>query len=297
MPVMKKYLLVRALLLFPVAVLCGPAQQPSVTQQAAGGGAAPAQGQGQVSQAAPSIPIEEIIRKFAVREKEFQMARGNYTYRQTVRVEELDGDGNRRGRYEMVSDIIFTPQGKRLEKVVFAPQSTLKRVGITPEDDRDLREIQPFVLTSDDIHKYNVRYLGRQKVDEIDTYVFFVSPKAMEKGQRYFEGQIWVDDRDLQIVKTYGKAVPDIRGKSGENLFPRFETYREQIDGKYWFPTYTKAEDTLNFQTGPQRIRMVVRYQDYKYFGAVSTITFEGVTDQPAKQPAQTPAPKAERKP
>ncbi len=278
---MKNHTFAFLLILAAFASTAAAAQQPSPVAD---------QGQGRVTQAAPSLPVEEIVRRFAAKEKEFATARGNYTYRQTVRVEELDDDGNRRGKYEMVSDIIFTPKGQRLEKVVFAPQSTLKRVGLTPEDDRDLREIQPFVLTSDDIQKYNVRYLGRQKVDEIDTYVFFVSPRTMEKGQRYFEGQIWVDDRDLQIVKSYGKAVPDIRGKNGENLFPRFETYREQIDGKHWFPTYTVAEDTLQFQTGGVRIRMLVKYQDYKYFGSESTIKFEGVTEQPNQtQPNQSP--------
>ena len=245
---------------------------------------------GKTSPAAPSVPVQEIIRRFAAKEKEFQIARGNYTYRQTVKVQELDDNGRVRGTYEMVADIIFTPRGKRLEKVVYAPLSTLRRISISPEDERDLREIQPFVLTSDDIHKYNVRYLGRQRVDEIDTYVFFVKPKVIKKGERYFEGQIWVDDRDLQIVKTYGKAVPDIRSKRGqENLFPRFETYREQIDGKYWFPTYTRAEDTLHFQVRPQRIRMIVRYKDYKQFGSQIKVTFEGV-DESAPQPEEAPA-------
>ncbi len=265
-----------------VAAAGGWAQQPA--PQAAPAAAAEAAAK------APAVPAEEIIGKFAAKEKEFKKARDNYTYRQTVKVMELDDDGNVRGKHEMVSDIIFTPQGKRIEKVVYAPLSTLRRISISPEDDRDLRDIQPFVLTSDDIHKYNIRYLGRQRVDEIDTYVFFVSPKAIEKGERYFEGQIWVDDRDLQIVKTYGKAVPDIRGKGNENLFPRFETYREQIDGRYWFPTYTRADDTLHFQTGAQRIRMIVKYEDYKYFAAQSTIKYEGVDQQPAP-------PKRERKP
>ena len=159
---------------------------------------------------------------------------------------------------------------------------------MSPEDEHDIREIQPFVLTSDDIGKYNVRYLGRQKIDELTTYLFLVGPKTMEKGQRYFEGQIWVDDRDLQIVKTYGKAVPDIRKKGqGENLFPRFETYREQIDGKYWFPTYTRADDTLQFSTGPQRIRIVVRYQDYKQFRSEVKVTFGDTVEE--KKPPQRP--------
>ncbi len=152
--------------------------------------------------------------------------------------------------------------------------STLRHISLSPEDEKDLRSVQPFVLTSDDLPKYNIQYQGRQKVDELGTFVFTVSPKTIEKGQRYFEGQIWVDDRDLQIVKTYGKAVPDIRKKGQENLFPRFETYREQIDGKYWFPTWTGADDTLNFSTGAQRIRMIVRYENYKQFKSDIKITY-----------------------
>ena len=117
-------------------------------------------------------------------------------------------------------------------------------------------------------------------VDEIDCYVFDVAPKTIEKNQRYFQGQIWVDDKDLQIVKSYGKAVPDIRGKGGqENLFPRFETYREQIDGLYWFPTYTRAVDTLQFSTGSQRIRQIVRYDNYRKFQADVKLTFGDAVD------------------
>ncbi|MBI3667827.1 MAG: hypothetical protein HY236_16620, partial [Acidobacteria bacterium] len=169
-----------------------------------------------------SVPVEEIIQQFAAKETDFAKARDNYTYRQTVRVLEVDDDGNTRGRYEMVSDIIFTPEGKRIERVVHAPVSTLKRILLTPEDEQDLRNVQPFVLTSKDIPKYNISYLGPQKVDELDTYVFAVKPKALEPGQRYFEGQIWVDQRDLQIVKTDGKGVG--RKKNQDNQFPRFET-------------------------------------------------------------------------
>ena len=146
----------------------------------------------------------------------------------------------------------------------------------------DIREIQPFVLTSDDIAKYNLKYLGKEMVDEIDCFVFDVAPKTLEKNQRYFQGQIWVDDKDLQIVKTYGKAVPDIR-KGQENLFPRFETYREQIDGLYWFPTYTRAVDTLQFSSGAQRIRQIIKYDNYKKFQADVKLTFGDAVDGDSK--------------
>jgi hypothetical protein len=232
------------------------------------------------SQEQPSIPVDEIIRKFAEKEKEFRTARGSYTYRQDVKVQELDASDRVLGEYRMVSDIIFDPNGKRTERIVLAPANTLKRIGMTPEDVQDIRDIQPFVLTADDIGKYKLKYSGKEKVDEINCYVFDVEPKTIEKGQRYFQGQIWVDDEDLQIVKTFGKAVPDIRGKGQENLFPRFETYREQIDG-YWFPTYTRGVDTLKFSTGAQRMRLIIKYENYKKFQADVKLTFgDAVSDE-----------------
>ena len=169
-----------------------------------------------------------------------------------------------------------------MEKVVYAPVQTLSLL-ITPEDEQDLRNVQPFVLTTPDIPDYDIKYLGREKVDEISCYNFSVKPKKLVQGKRYFEGMIWVDDRDLQIVKTYGKGVGVIK-KSSDNQFPKFETYREQIDGKYWFPTYTKADDTLHFKTNSQRIRMVVKYQDYKKYEGKSTIRYGDVVDETKKK-------------
>ncbi len=227
----------------------------------------------------------EVIPKFAAKESEFSQARNNYTYRQTVRIQELDEAGGVRGKYEIVSDIIFSPEGKRTEKVVRAPVSTLKNLILTPEDEQDLRNVQPFVLTSGELNKYEINFLGKQNADEIPCYVFAVKPKKMEQGQRYFEGQIWVDDRDLQIVKTYGKGVGLLK-RGSDNQFPKFETYREQIDNKYWFPVYTRADDTLHFQTGPQKIRMTVKYEDYKQFKGEASIKFgETVEEKDPKKP------------
>jgi hypothetical protein len=245
--------------------------------------------------AADDVNPDEIIRKFAAKELEFQQARNNYTYRQSVKMEELDPSGNPTGgKWELVEDIIFTPEGKRYPKVVYAPVVSLRNIGLTPEDEKDLRDVQPFVLTTPEIPEYDIRYLGKEKVDEIGCYNFAVKPKKMVKGKRYFEGQIWVDDRDLQIVKTSGKAVGIINKDT--NQFPKFETYREQIDGKYWFPTYTRADDTLHFKDSSQRIRMVVKYQDYKRYEGRSTIKFGDVveegktTGQPTTPPAIGPA-------
>jgi hypothetical protein len=217
--------------------------------------------------------ISDIIRKFAAKEAEFAKARESYTYRQTARVQELDEGGRPGGKFEIVSDIVFDREGRRTERIVRAPVTTLARIQLTPEDEQDLRSVQPFVLTTKDIDKYFVRYLGHEPVDEIPCYAFAVKPKKMEAGQRYFQGIVWVDDRDLQIVKSYGRGVGLVK-KGFDYQFPKFETYREQIDGKFWFPTYTAANDTLWFEQGPQRIRMNVRYEDYKQFGSDVKITF-----------------------
>ncbi len=236
--------------------------------------------------------IEDIINKFAAKEAEFQKARGNYTYRQTAKVQEIDEGGSPMGKWEMVSDIVFTPEGKRTERVVRAPVETLRNISLDPGDMQDLRDVQPFVLTTNDLPKYFVRYIGRETLDEISCYVFAVKPKKLEPGQRYFAGQVWVDDRDLQIVKSYGRGV-GLMKKGADNQYAKFETYREQIDGKYWFPTYTIANDTLQFQSGPQRIKMTVKYEDYKQFKSDINIKYgDEVKDQGITPPPTPPTKK-----
>jgi len=220
-----------------------------------------------ISNQPPALPVDQIIQRFSAREAEFKKERDNYTYTQTFVIQTIDGDGMADGEYQMTSDILFTPDGKRYEKVTYAPASTLQRIQMSQQDLDDLEHVQPFVLTSEELPKYDIKYVGRETVDELRTYVFDVGPKKLEKNQRYFQGRVWVDDTDLEIVKTDGKAVPDIKKHGQENVFPRFETFRENIEGHYWFPTYTRADDMLQFSTGAVHIRMTVRYANYKRFG------------------------------
>jgi hypothetical protein len=231
--------------------------------------------------------IDDIIAKFAAKEADFSRARGNYTYRQTARVMSADEGGNTTGKWEEVSDIVFTPEGRRTDRVVRAPMSTLTAFSLDPGDIQDLRDVQPFVLTTDELAKYYIRYLGREQVDEIGTFVFAVKPKRLDAGKRYFEGEVWVDDKDLQIVKSYGRGVGT---KQGGSQYPKFETYREQIDGKYWFPTYTYANSILHFKEGDQRMKMTVRYEDYKQFKSDTVIKY-GDVDEPGKTQPPPPAP------
>jgi hypothetical protein len=226
---------------------------------------------------------EQIIEKFGARESEFKKARENYTFRQTVKVDTISEDTNRvDGEYQQVTDITFNNDGKREEHVVFAPQNTLERVLMTPTDFDEIEHRLPFILTTEDLPKYDVVYLGRQHVDELDTYVFSAGPKVLEKGKHYFQGKVWVDQQDFQIVLINGKTVPQDTRRGHEDLQPPFTTYYEQVDGKYWFPTYTKAEGNLHFaaQSGALsqdvHMRNVVKYSDYKQFHATSRIIYNG---------------------
>src|SRR6266542_1094913 len=229
------------------------------------------------------ITSEQIIEKFAAKEKEFKEARDHYTFRQDVRVQTIDGD-TVTGEYREVFDVTYDNQGRHLENVTYAPQDTLTEIMMSPEDLQDIRHLLPFVLTSDEIPEYDILYIGQQQEDELHCYVFDIAPKKIEAKKRYFQGRIWVDDKDLQIVKTAGKTVPDIRKKNNENLFPKFTTWREQVDGRYWFPSYTLADDTLHFKLNDVHIREIVKYTDYKRFGTQTTITYEGKEVEKDKQ-------------
>ena len=240
--------------------------------------AAAQEGEGELHNAAPKgISVDQVIQRFATKEKEFKLAREQYTWTQSVKVQTLQGS-TVDGEYEQVFDVLFDDRGKRVEQVKFAPQNTLTRIQITKEDLDDIEKRMPFTMTIDDLPAYNVSYLGQQQEDELNCYVFDLSPKHIDKGQRYFEGRIWVDDQDFQIVKTYGKNVPDLgKAKKGEeNLFPRFTTWRQQIDGQYWFPTYTKVDDNLHFTMGDVHVRQVVKYENYKRFGSKTRILYQG---------------------
>ena len=236
-----------------------------------------------------SVSTADIIRQFAQHESDFKLARDNYTYSQEVLVEDVAPNP---GEYRLESEIVFTPQGRRYEQIKYAPQPSLHDFTLSPEDMKDLENIQPFVLTSEDLSKYEIQFAGSEKLDELNTYKFCVGPKRIEKNQRYFQGTIWVDGRDLAVVKTDGKAVPDILKGDNQNIFPRFVTYRENIEGTFWFPTYTHADDILHFRQGDVRMRMTVRYKNYKRFG--STIQLgqsKEIPGTPSNAPQNQPAP------
>jgi hypothetical protein len=246
------------------------------------------------------ITVDEIIKKFGERESAFAQARDQYTFRQTVKIDTINDDtGRPDGEYQQVTDIVFSDSGARSEHVVFAPQNTIQKVIMTENDFDDIVKRLPFVLTAPEIPQYDLTYLGRQKVDDIDTYVFDCRPKTLEKGKRYFQGKVWVDQQQYEIVLINGKAVPDNLRRGHEDLSPPYTTYYQEVDGGYWFPVYTKADGILHFPAGDGalandvHLRYVVKYEDYKRFHAKSRIIYNGEELPPADPNAKPDAPAA----
>ena len=247
-------------------------------------------GAGPLNPAQPTgITTQEIIQQFAAKEELFREARNNYTYTQDITLQTLDGT-TVDGEFRLVQDITYNDKGERIENVTFAPQSTLTRITLSRDDFDDIRRLMAFLLTTSELPKYNLLYVGQQQVDEVQTYVFDIAPKTIEKGQRYFQGRIWVDQRDKMIVKNCGKTVPETIANNSkkknvqENLTPKFVTYREQIDGEFWFPTYIRADDTLHFRMQDVQIREVIKLTNYKRFGVRTKITYKGEAKDDAKE-------------
>ncbi|HTS66753.1 MAG TPA: hypothetical protein VMH28_32235 [Candidatus Acidoferrales bacterium] len=216
-------------------------------------------------------PPANLARLVAHRETETETERNEYTYRQVVTLEELDDHGSARGMYRETRDVIFSPQHDRTEQLIGRAESSLKNLILTDEDFADIRNIQPLVLTEDRLWNYESKFRGEETMDGVDCWVLQVRPRQILQGQRFFDGMLWVDKKEYNIVRMEGQAVPQIRTMKSENLFPRFTTIRKPIDGKHWFPVFTYADDTLHFRTGPQRERLRIAYSNYKRFGVEST--------------------------
>jgi len=215
-----------------------------------------------------NMTAQQLIQNFAAAETKVKDARSHYTHTQDVLVQTLNGKAVD-GQFHEITRVSYDDKGKRIENVTFAEQSTLRGIQLTAEDTDDIRIFMPWTLTTDEVPLYNLSYAGQQHVDDLDTYVFHVEPKKQEKNKRYFQGRVWVDNRDLQIVKLCGKGVPDVVPKKHQpiNIRPTFVSYRQLVDG-YWFPAYARVDDTLNFQVQAIHIREIVRFTDYKRVGS-----------------------------
>ena len=216
-----------------------------------------------------NMTAQELVQKFAAEETKIKEARTHYTYTQDVLVQTLNGKAVD-GQFHEIATVSYDNQGKRAEKVSFAEQPTLRGIQLTAEDMDDIHTFMPWILTTEEVPQYNLTYAGQQHVDDLDTYVFHVEPKKEEKGKRYFQGRVWVDNHDLQIVKLCGKSVPDVvhvKKRQPMNIRPMFVGYRQVVDGQ-WFPAYARVDDTLNFQVQAIHVREIVKFTGYKRVGA-----------------------------
>lgn len=236
--------------------------------------------------------IDRIIKTFTAKETEFRQALNNYSFKRDAKLQSFGDGGQVTGEYLRVSLFAFDDRSNRYEKVLYAPMPTFN--GVTAEDLNDLGGINPFALEPSKISQYNFTFLGKEKVDALDLYVFDVEPKiapnAKKTKERFFSGRVWVDDDDLTIVKTKGKGLPETK----DNKFPVVETWRENIEDKYWFPTYSYANEELVYDNGySYRIKLLVRYTDFKEAkGTLKILDGEEVVDE-TKQPQPEVKPNA----
>ena len=217
-------------------------------------------------EAPPSLPEAEIVKRFSQKEDEYILSRTHYTYRKTIRIQEFGADGQPSGEFVLVTQPGRDAEGKPFEKVVEKPHSTLPHLFLRAEDLDGLQRIPAFPLTTSQLAKYDLKYLGKEQVDEVDCYIFQAKPKGVERVKAYFDGILWVDAKYLEVVKTYGKWVTDqgdVR-TIADLPFSLFETYRENVDGKYWFPSYSRSDDTLNVKGLEIPVRIVIKWTDFK---------------------------------
>lgn len=210
------------------------------------------------------VSVPDLIQKFTANENKVEKLREQYTYTQDLLVQTLEGSSVD-GQFHRITQISYDEKGKRIENVTFSEQSTLRGIQLSATDEDDIRQFMPWIVTTDEAGQYNLTYAGRQHVDDLDTYVFHVDPKTIEKNKRYFQGRIWVDDRDLEVVKLCGKSAPDIVPKKHQpaDVRPTFVGYRQYIDGN-WFPAFAKIDDTLQFGVSSVHIREIVKFTGYK---------------------------------
>jgi TonB family protein len=271
------------------------AGDPALAQQknaATGAPTQPVSGPNTLSQA----QIDAIISAFSAKETQFRRALNEYAFKRDALIQEIGQGGQIVGEYHRVSNFTFDDRGNRFEKIGFFPMATLQGISITPEDLEDLGGVNPFAIEAAKLDQYNLKYIGKERIDELNLYVFDIAPKVIPKKtmDRFFIGRIWVDDQDLQIVKSKGKATPETK----TNKFPIVETYREQIDDKYWFPTYVYADDDLIFENTNVRIRMLVKYSDYKKGRATVTVReLDEVKPETQPRPEASSQPAVESRP
>lgn len=234
--------------------------------------------------------IERIVKTFTANEKTFREALTGYVFNRSASIHTVGMGGQISGTYRRDSFLNLLPDGRRIEKILYAPISTLTEITITPADIDNLSGVDQFAIDPTVASQYNFTFVGMEKIDELNLYVFDVVPKmALDPKkikQHFFAGRIWVDDRDLMIVKSKGKAVPEQKNER----FPVIETWRENVGGKYWFPSYASADDELVFDAGNVvKVKVRIKYTNYAEGKSEVRILDDEEEEKPMPKPSPTP--------
>lgn len=243
--------------------------------------------------APPSLPPAQIIQAFSKKEETYQATRSQFSYRKSIHIQEFGPDGRVTGEYLATYDLVRTGDGKFYEKAVGPPQTSLQYLSFEPEDAEELTRVPAYPVTASQLAKYDVRYLNTEKIDEIDCYIFQVSPRTLDRQHPLFDGVIWVDQKYLEVVKTYGKWITDLGAIHPSTLpFDMFETYRENVEGKYWFPDYARADGSYKTKDRDIPIRATIKWTDFKPFPAVAASPSAPSSAPQAPPSSTTPAAK-----
>lgn len=212
----------------------------------------------------PSLPLEEIVRHFAQKEKEYAAAHALYRYQLSIKVQELNEDDSIVGEFEQTLEVDFDPSGRRRGRLVGNPRIDLVHLGIKRVELEDLEFVPLFVVSPEEVQDYNITYVTREQVDEVPAFLFRLEPREVVRPpDRRFEGIVWVDAQKLDVVRALGRTLPLRSGAPFDDYFKRLEIYREPVDD-YLFPTYIRADDVLSVRGRTVRARLILRFSDHQ---------------------------------
>jgi hypothetical protein len=247
---------------------------------------------------------ETIVESFLRTEAQLRQALNQHTFKREVVLQTIGPNGEVTGRYVRNSEFLFDDRGRRIERVMYHPPSTIRELRITREDIQDLAGAQLLGIDITESAKYRLTYRGEELLAGKRVYVLNVEPAVQPNpyrmSERYFRGTVWIDAATYQMVRARGTVEPQ-----GKQRFPQFETWREIITATsnesnteprkpantaFAFPSRTEADDVLHFSKRDVNYRIRVRYYDYKLFA--STVSVRELDQPPTQdQPATVDQP------
>ena len=191
----------------------------------------------------------------------------NYSFKREVRIQTIDAKGRVSGEYRRASDMLLDDAGRRVERNVSFSKPTLRGLRVTDEyvEDFSGAQLKGFELNQPDAYRFEP--FGFEPLNGKSARVYRLTPLNLDvakaTGARVLYGFIWIDEQTGAILKVAGRALPELKQR-----YPLFETHRELVDEKHFFPVRTLADDYLVFPSRRVHVRMLITYSNYKRFAA-----------------------------